>query len=269
MAIITISRQIASLGDEISAKIAQNLGYKFFGKKEIERRIIELGFPKEKLAKFDEKKAGFLTALTHARDEYLNFLLTAILEAASENNCVIVGRGSFIILKKLENHLSCRFTADKLLRTERLQKTLQCDFKTASKKIAESENLQKSFHKGFFNFDIHDPLMFDIQVNTSFLEVDSISQSITALVKSQVSAQKEEMGQKKVDEMLVGQRVVNLLVFVYNLEIQFLRASLKNKTIILHGCASSQKIVDQAVTIVEAELPGYEIKSSISVAHDF
>ena len=40
MAIITISRQLGSGGDEIAGKIAENLGYKFFGKKELEKRMV-------------------------------------------------------------------------------------------------------------------------------------------------------------------------------------------------------------------------------------
>ena len=39
MAIITVARQVAALGDEISAAVAQKLGYKFVGRKEIEKRL--------------------------------------------------------------------------------------------------------------------------------------------------------------------------------------------------------------------------------------
>ena len=45
MAIITIARQVAALGDEIATSAAKKLGYKFVGRKEIEQRIIDLGFP--------------------------------------------------------------------------------------------------------------------------------------------------------------------------------------------------------------------------------
>ena len=41
MAVITISRQVAALGDEISALLAEKLGYKFIGRKVIEQKLIE------------------------------------------------------------------------------------------------------------------------------------------------------------------------------------------------------------------------------------
>lgn len=269
MAIITVSRQIASLGDEISRKIAERLGYKFFGKAELEKRIVELGFPEAKLAKFDEKRLGFFAGLTRVRDEYLNYLMTAILEAAAENNCVIVGRGSFIILKDLENHISCRFIADEPVRTERLQSEFKCNARDALKKISESEAQQKKFHKDFFNFDLHDPAMFDFIGNTSKLDADSISSSVITLAKEYVTPQKDAAGQKKIEELLIGQRIVDILIFLYNIEISYLRTSIEGKKLTLHGIAGSQKDVDCAVTVVEAELPGYEVKSAISVNHDF
>ena len=269
MAIITVSRQLASDGDEISRKIAEKLGYKFWGKTEIEKRIVSLGFPESKLSKFDEKKIGFLAGLTRSRDEYLNYLMTAILEAAAENNCVIVGRGSFIILKDLENHVSCRFIADEKIRVERLQKKLDCTGKIALKKIADSEAQQKSFHKGFFNFDVNDPEMFDMLVNTSKIDSDSIANSIVSLTKQYVNPERDSEGQKKLNELLIGQRIVDILIFIYNLNIEFLRASLKDKKITLHGVADSQKTLDAALTIVEAEMPGYELESAISIGKDF
>ena len=36
MAIITISRQVAALGDEVAAAVARKIGYKFITKKELE-----------------------------------------------------------------------------------------------------------------------------------------------------------------------------------------------------------------------------------------
>ncbi|MBP3772179.1 MAG: cytidylate kinase-like family protein [Treponema sp.] len=269
MAIITVSRQLASGGDEVSRKIAERLGYKFFGKKELERRIVDLGFPETKLARFDEKKVGFLAGLTRSRDEYLNYLMTAILEAAAENNCVIVGRGSFIILKDLENHISCRFIADDAVRIERLQNEMSCNKKSAVKKINETESIQKNFYKSFFNFDIHEPTMFDVLLNTTKLDADALSSSIATLCQEHVTEQKNAAGQQKIDELLIGQRIVDILIFLYNLDITYLRTSINGNKLTLHGIADNQSVVDSALTIVEAELPSYQIESAINVTQDF
>ena len=53
MAIITVSRQVAAHGDEVAAELAKILNYKFVTRKDIEKRIVELGFPEEKMLKYD------------------------------------------------------------------------------------------------------------------------------------------------------------------------------------------------------------------------
>ena len=80
MAIIAISRQVASLGDEIAESVAKKTGYKFITRHDLEKRIVDLGFPAEKLKKYDEKKPGFFASLVKDRDEYLNYLQTGKYE---------------------------------------------------------------------------------------------------------------------------------------------------------------------------------------------
>ena len=87
MGVIAISRQVAALGDEIAAEVAEKLGYKFINRQELEKRIVTLGFPAGKLKKYDEKKPGFFASLVKDRDEYLHYLQTAVLEAA-ENKII-------------------------------------------------------------------------------------------------------------------------------------------------------------------------------------
>lgn len=47
MAIVTLTRQSGSYGDEIGMLIARRLGYTFYDKHEIERRIIAKGCQKK------------------------------------------------------------------------------------------------------------------------------------------------------------------------------------------------------------------------------
>ena len=151
MAIIAISRQVASLGDEIAESVAKKTGYKFITRHDLEKRIVDLGFPAEKLKKYDEKKPGFFASLVKDRDEYLNYLQTAVLEAASEGNCILIGRGSFLILENLPNLLSLRFIASDTVRMERLMKEFNWTEKQAIQRITESDTNRKCFHKIFFN----------------------------------------------------------------------------------------------------------------------
>ena len=269
MAILTISRAVASMGDEIAAATAQKLGYRFANRKDIERRIVELGFPEEKLRKYDEKKPGFFASLTKDRDEYLDYLQTAVLETAAENNCILIGRGASIILNDVPNHLAFRFIASDTVRLERLKREFGWDSKQAQKRIQESDSNRKGFHRSFFNYDISDPSLFHLVVNTGLFDIEGAAEMLAATVSAIVTGEKEAAGKKRVEELLIGQRIVNMLVLDYRLNINFLRAVINGRKLILHGIADSVSLVEQAVAVARSELPDYTVESAISIVQDF
>ncbi len=264
MAILTVSRQIASFGDEICKSIASHLGYKFVSRTDIEKRILDLGFSKSKLKKFDEKKPGFLSSLSSDRDEYLDYLQLAILEAAADDNCVIIGRGSFIILKELPNHISLKIIAEKGLRISRYEDDHKCGLKKALKIVNESDSNRDGFNKSFFDFDVNNPAMFHLVINTGLLDIDSISSSVETLVKNAVTKEKSALGNKKAKELLLAQKIVNLLKYENSLVIKFLRAEANENRITLHGIADSKSEIEKAAKIVNEKLPGYKVVSRIS-----
>lgn len=264
MAILTVSRQIASFGDEICKSVASHLGYKFVSRTDLEKKILDLGFSKSKLKKFDEKKPGFLSSLTSERDEYLDYLQLAVFEAAASDNCVIIGRGSFIILKELPNHISLRIIADKNLRISRYEDEHKCGLKKAMKIVNESDSNRDGFNKSFFDFDVNNPAMFHLVINAGLLDIDSISSSVESLVKSAVTAEKSSLGNKKSKELLLAQKIVNLLKYENRLLIRFLRAEADEKRITLHGIADSKSEIEKAMETVNEKLPDYKVISRIS-----
>lgn len=269
MAIITFSRQAAALGDELSQLVAKKMNYTFVGREDLEKKIVALGFPKEKLHKYDEKSPGFFASLAKDRDEYLDYLQTAVLEVADENNCVIVGRGSSVILNSVQNHFCFRVLASKNDRIQRLNELLQLDEKRAEKKLAVADKQKSGFYKSFFNCQVDDPTLYHAVINTSAVDLDAAAEMIVALVKASITQKKEELGRLRLDEMLVCQRIVNMLILEYCLNINFLHATARDGKVILHGVADSTAIVERALTITQAELPEYKVESAINVVQDF
>ena len=269
MAVICMARQVAAKGDEISAEVAKLLKYKFITRKDIEKRIVELGFSQEKLRKYDEVKPGFFASLAKERDEYLDYLQTAILEAASDGNCVLIGRGASYVLSDLPNMLSFRFVADHQTRLERLEEEFNFNEKQAQQRIDESDNNRRGFHKSFFNADAEDPAHYHLVVNSAKLDIKSAAALIVSIVETSFTDEIESAGRKKVSEMLLAQRLVNYLVFERNITVNFLRALVIDKKIVLQGIADSSAIVEKALVLAQKEYPDYKIESAISVVQDF
>ena len=101
MAIITISRQLASLGDETAAELAKLLNYRLVDKHILEERIKSYGVTEHKLEKYDERKPSFWASLSQDKDDYLHYLKTAILIEAGQGSAVIIGRGANVIFKNV------------------------------------------------------------------------------------------------------------------------------------------------------------------------
>lgn len=269
MAVITISRQVAALGDEIAGALAERLGYTFINRKMIEKRLIELGFSEEKLKKYDERKPGFFASLAKDRDEYFDYLQTAMLEAASQGDCVLIGRGSFIILEDLPNRVSVRLVASTQVRIERLMREFAWNEKQARQRIDESDANRLGFHKSFFNLVNEDPSYFHLTLNTALMDIDTAVESIALLKNRIITQAEEERGKAKIAELLQAQKLVNKLLFEYKLPINFLRAVIDGNTVTLQGVADSIAIVEQAVARASAIMPDKKVESSISVVQDF
>lgn len=269
MAIVTIARQVAAHGDEVASILANLLGYEFITRKEIEKRILELGFPKAKLLKYDERKPGFFASLTKDRDEYFNYVQYAILEAAAKKNVVIIGRGAFAILHDVPNNISVRLIADEKTRIKRLREEFSWNEKQALQRIQESDTNRSGFHSSFYNIDINDDSMFHAILNTGLMTEEIAAKIIAEIVKQNVTAEQENAGNKMIEELIKAQIVVNKLSLEYHLNIEFMHASIEDNTVVLHGVSDSPAIVEEALQLIRKEMPGYDAKSAVSIVHDF
>ncbi len=269
MAIITISREVAAFGDEVAEALAKELNYKFVKRTDIEKRIIELGFPQSKMPKYDERKPGFFASLAKDRDEYLNYLQYAILEAAAQENVVIIGRGAFVVLQNVPNNISVRLISPEAVRLQRLEKEFSWDEKQAKQRIQESDMNRDGFHKSFYNVDLKDSSYFHVVLNTGLLDIPTSSSIITKIVNSTITEEKEAKGKKIISDMLKAQQIVNKLIFEYKLNIEFIHGVIDGKTFILQGISDSTVIVENAIRVIKNELPDYEVRSSVGIVHDF
>ena len=270
MAILTVSRHVASFGDEICAAISKKIGCTFITRKDIERRIIEMGFSEEKFRTFDEKKTTFFASLSRSRDEYLDYLQTAILEAA-QGDCILIGRGANIVLKDLPNHISLRFICDTKTRARRLMEEHGWSEKDALRRIRESDENRAGFLKNFFNTDADDGTLYHAVLNTGLFDVGTVTECVAAILKSAVSPQDERRGREKAAELLVEQKIVNTIHLVHKLDILFFRAELTGEnTVLLHGVCDSPDSVAKALEILggESEFSAYTFKSAISVSKE-
>ncbi|MCR4734609.1 MAG: cytidylate kinase-like family protein [Treponema sp.] len=269
MAVITISRQVAAHGDEVAQALSKKTGYRFITRQEIEKRIVELGFPESKLGKYDERKPGFFASMAKDRDLYLNLSQYAMLEAAVDDNCIFIGRGAFAVFYGLPNHFSARIVADEKTRLARLEKEFSWSEKQAKQRISESDSNRDGFHKNFYNVDVSESSNYNLVLNTGFASEDYCAEVIANYINPLLTQEKEAEGKEKLKKMLVAQSVVNKLITEKSINIQFVYVTIEDKTLIVHGVADSIAPVEQALSYIKKDLPDFEVQSAVSIINDF
>jgi cytidylate kinase len=269
MAIINISRQIASFGDEVSTELANQLGYSFINRKMLEDDLLKHGITPDKLYKYDEKKPGFWASLARDRDEYFDYLREAVYERAKAGNCVFVGRGGFAILKDIPGCYAVRLIASDSVRISRLMKEFSWNEKKAQALLQESDNNRRGFHKCFFNIDHDDPSSYQMVINTDTVTPKVGAQIIRYACELTINAGQEAEGLARIGELLQAQKIVNHIVFDLKIPVHFLEATATSTEIMLHGVADSSSVIENVLSVARSMAPGIKISSGISIVQDY
>lgn len=265
MAVITISRQHYSEGHDICKRLAELTGYTLYDKETMFRKIVELGCPEKVVKSFEDIRPNFLFSLSKFNDEYIYYLKTAVYSIAEEGNCIIEGRGAYHILKGISNHVSARIVDNKENRIQRAMQEHGVNEKKAGRLVRKSDKEQFGYLTYYFKTTGLTPAEFNLIINSGISDVNSGANAIKGFTEAFVNEERESEGKKVLSELLIGQRIVNMLRFIYFINIDYMRAEVKDKVITLYGISSTKGIVDNALDILKYELSDYEIHSRIRV----
>ena len=269
MAIITVSRKVASLGDETSSHLAHILGYKFVERKELEQHLLDKGLSSEKLKKYDEKRPGFWASLSRDRDEYFDLLREVVYEIANQKNCIFIGRGGFAILRDIPSVYTVRLISNDEVRRKRIMAEFNYSERQAESLIKESDANREGFHKCFFNVEQEEASFYNMVLNTSDITAEEAASIIKAAFEVTMKKECEEEGTIRITELLQAQTIVNHLSFKLRLPIFFLDAEAKGDEITLHGVSESPYIVEQALNASRELFPDKHLTSNIKMINEY
>ncbi len=115
-----------------------------------------------------------------------------ILKLAQMGNVILVGRGSNIVARSLENGFHVRLIASPEKRIEHLQEYYKLDRKRALKFMEKEDKGRRDYVKEYFDKNIDDPLLYDLVINTDRISYDQAAKLIAREVleiKKRISSQ--------------------------------------------------------------------------------
>ena len=269
MAIVTISRELAALGDETAHELAKILNYRFIDKHVLEERIKGYGVESHKFEKYDEKKPSFWDSLSQDRDDYLHYLKTAVLTEAGEGNCVFIGRGANIMLKNVPGVLSVFLVAPMDIRVERVKSYFHCYDKRARQVVEQSDHDRTGFHRYFFDTDWKDPGNYHLSLNTGHLHPVVCAEIIKHLWEQSINEEIEARSGARIKELILGQLIKHHILYEKEIPVHFLESAVSPEKVLIYGVANSQSLVEAALAAAR-EVPGAEnVHSEIQVVQEY
>jgi cytidylate kinase len=269
MAIITISRELAALGDEIAQELAKILGYRFVDKHTLEDRIKSYGVVGRKFEKYDERKPSFWASLSQDRDDYLHYLKIAMVTEAVEGSCVFIGRGAGAVFRGIPGVLSVFLVASGDIRCERVKSYFHCDDKRARQILDQSDRDRMGFHRYFFDMEWKEPSNYHLTLNTGVLHPSAAAEIIKSYRDHMITAEMEAENAARIKELALGQQVVHHIIYKKEIPIHFLEASVAGKIVTLYGVANSQSLVEAAINAAREAAPSCSILSDIQVVQEY
>ena len=183
MAIITISRQAGSLGDEIGRETAHTLGYEHIEKVQISEILSGLGFSLSDIDRFDEKKPSVWQSLSIQKELFAHFIRAAIYELAARRNVVIVGRGGQAILRGITGAIHVRIIAPYEIRVARLIEQRSYKENDAQRIIRQRDRDSTGYLSTYFDADSDDSNLYDLIINTRALTLKKSVEIIASAVQ--------------------------------------------------------------------------------------
>jgi cytidylate kinase len=204
--LITISRERGSGGRSAGTCLAQELGWKLYGKEIVYEIAQRAGVATESVAKYDQETyskwnliVDSLRISSHFSPDYgLNFNLSRIepeifftedkylkttqeilRKLASQSGVIFLGRGSQVIFKDRKDALHIRLVAPLDLRIQRIARGLNLSLKEAAKAVAELDHSRSSYLRDFYGVDVNDSTCYHLTINTGTFDIPKTCQLIT------------------------------------------------------------------------------------------
>jgi cytidylate kinase len=269
MAVITISREIAALGEEAAAELGRITGYKTIDREYLEKRLCGYGFKLDEQQRYDEKKPGFWSALSSNRIDYLNYLRLALFEESLDARCIIVGRGGSVIFKGIANHLAACIVAPAAVRAQRVMKLCSCDMKHARQIMEQSDHDRAGFHKIFFQVDWHSLHEYDLAINTSRTSAAQAAEMIDRYRTLAVTDEDEQAGKAQIADLFLGQKVLTEITYGKGVHIPNLSVAARNGSVTLDGISNTQSAIDRAVAAAQTVKGVQSVESAIHLMSEY
>lgn len=266
MSVLTISRQIGSLGTEIAKIVSNKLNYEYVDKKRISESLADYGFPEHAVEEYDEKSPAFWESFSSEREKFLHFIQAVIYDFARNGNVVIVGRGGQVLLKDLPGTLHVKIKAPIDVRVKRIVEREGDNERHVERILRRRDRDASGYMRYLFDVDWDDQRLYDTIINTQKISVDTAVEMILAAIHSpELKEGVKKVGEKLAD-LSLAQKVEARLMDIRRIGTQDFDIRAEGGVVTLSGMVYSVEAKEEFEREVSRVKGVKKVENQLSVA---
>ena len=207
MAVIAMTREMGSLGKDVAAALADQMGLTVVHHELVEHHLAEkLGVQEDAVHRYLEGEASLLERWRIDKQKLSRFTAEEILELAQKGKVIIRGWGATGVLRHIPHVLRVRICADMGFRERVMTRRLGLDAAAARQEIDRSDAAHAAIVRSFFGVDWQNPLIYHLVLNTGSVPIETCV-TIVRLLAERPEFQETEETRSVLADKLVESRV--------------------------------------------------------------
>jgi len=254
MAVIAMTREMATRGSEVAAGLADRLRLAIIHHELVEHDIAErAGVPESEVHRYLEGEASLLERWTLDRKRMSRYTAQEILELAAKGSVLIRGWGATYLLKSIPHVICVRICAPMHFREKILMERLGLDDSADARRAIEYND---AAHNGtmqrLFGIDWEDPSLYAIVLNTARVPVSDCIEQIVRLAESATFRETSHARSVLMDELILSRVrfAMDRRFGPKSLQNGF-EAHVSNGKVLLFGATTDEHMIVEAVRLLQ------------------
>jgi cytidylate kinase len=256
MAVIAMTREMATLGKDVAAGLAGRLGLDIVHHELVEHDIAErAGMRESEVHRFLEGEASLLERWKIDHKRLSRYTAQEILEFAVKGNVLIRGWGATYLLRSVPHVICVRICAPMIFREQVLMQRLGMESNAVARSaIAGNDAAHNRMMQKLFGVDWMDATLYAIVVNTARVPIPDCVEQIARLAASPAFQETAQSRAALLDELILSrvraaleQRFGSSIAGVGSLD-----ATVSAGKVTLIGATSDERIMVEAIRLVHS-----------------
>ncbi len=207
MAVIAINQQLGSRGDELGQLAAAALGYRFWGRRELVTAAAHAyRVEPEQFLIIDEHQPHFWERPKVDADRLRAFLRAALFKEMAHDRAVFASSSGAQLMPGNGCALRVRAIAPLPIRVLNLASIEELTPAAAEKRIRAHDTEVKARAQTLYNFDIDDPCVYDLVLNTAVLPLETLVVLLRSCIEK-IEASADGHGMQQLRDAAVAAQV--------------------------------------------------------------